>query len=166
MQTLASQYLCWCKMNTRIRNFLQLLSKRWTWGGAETYLITVRMFECDVHVHIANQTSTIIEGISNPSNSAIHVVYSGPDQIKNHYDSLRLFDQLDPLITLDQSHRIVKKSVNDGQCIITSIPADGNCMFPFFYTSVVPVGCCVPCTPKINWLYEMHCDSTHMGSFK
>lgn len=117
------------------RNFLRLLSQNGCWGGPETLLAIAREFECNILIYRENSVSTMIEGSLNPNNRILRLVYSGPNDAPNHYDS---FDRLDVLsspnaisrVNTIRTHELV--TIYEGKCSVVNVHQDGNCMFASF----------------------------------
>lgn len=116
-----------------VQNFLRLLAdtvEPREWGGAESLSALAQIFSCvilvkregDCHIEVTSPSSDISRVFS--------VVYRGPVNEWNHYDSLYLSDRFssnEPFMISDVPDQLIQ--VRGGQCSIHTTHLDENSLF-------------------------------------
>lgn len=123
------------------RRFLDMLAQDGFWGGEETCMAIAQMFDCAINIHHEKGHVETIHQENDAPIRTINIVYSGPTNSWNHYDSLHRFDDVSNSSGLSDSqmpppHQLVK--TNLGQCAVQKTLPDGNCLFASIALQLFP----------------------------
>jgi len=97
--------------------FLQHLRADGTWGDSESLLALATLFEVDIEIFRENGFRTTVTNEAIPSTSKIRLVYRGPVNGWNHYDSFLCFFNIS---TTDVNNKHV--SVSQSETLIRNLP--------------------------------------------
>lgn len=120
------------------RAFLRLLYVDGTWGSSETLITIATLFNCEIEIFREKGFRTVVTNESVQPTSKIRLVFSGPVNDWNHYESFLVFLEND-FSELEMERLRVPPPPSDswwtrvestvGTCIALSIKPDGNCLF-------------------------------------
>lgn len=122
-------------MEQTMVNFARHLSRDGTWGGSESLCALNQLFHMKINIVRENGLTTTIEHENVVNEHVITIVYRGPTNGWNHYDS---FQRTDKLSDQQQSQQrndsttqrsdMERVNIHGGQCMVYKTKPDGNCL--------------------------------------
>lgn len=118
--------------------YLRALNQDGFWGASESLLAAATLFDCDIEIYRECGYRTLVTCEGNNATNLIRLVYRGPINAWNHYDSFLDFVPLIALTSTVDLNAIQHVSLSTwwsrvrhdgGFCIVLNTLPDGNCMF-------------------------------------